>query len=286
MLNSTFVGSFSRYNNRRVAELSDDQILRMAPSVFANQAHESRGARYAYIPTSEVLAGLRREGFTVTAAGQTNCRDEGKTPFTRHMLRLRHPDSAQLLNVGDEIPEIVLLNSHDGTSSYQLSAGVFRLACANGMVVQSSTVGDIKVRHTGRVVDDVLEGTARVIEQVRELAPVIQEYKGIALSRPEQLLLAETALDLRWDRDEEGNSLAPISPEGVLSVRRYDDRKDDLWTTFNRVQENLIKGGVRGHTTTGKRTTTRAVSGVTENVKLNKALWSLAEKFAQLKTAH
>jgi len=57
----------------------------------------------------------------------------------------------------------------------------------------------------------------------------------------------------------------------------------DLWTTFNTVQENLIRGGLRGRTAKGNRTSTRAVKGVSENVRLNKALWTLAEKMAQLK---
>ncbi|MEN9476374.1 MAG: hypothetical protein RLZZ300_515, partial [Pseudomonadota bacterium] len=42
--------------------LSDEQIRAVAPSIFAQAAHESRSARYTYIPTIEVLAGLRREG--------------------------------------------------------------------------------------------------------------------------------------------------------------------------------------------------------------------------------
>ena len=72
--------------------------------------------------------------------------------------------------------------------------------------------------------------------------------------------------------------------DSVLRPNRYEDRKPDLWTTFNRIQENIIRGGVRGHTTTGKRTTTREVGGVSENVRLNKALWALADGMAQIKT--
>lgn len=43
--------------------LSDDQIRRVAPSIFADGKHESRSERYTYIPTIEVLRGLRNEGF-------------------------------------------------------------------------------------------------------------------------------------------------------------------------------------------------------------------------------
>jgi hypothetical protein len=34
--------------------LSDDQIHRVAPSIFADAPHESRSQRYAYIPTAAV----------------------------------------------------------------------------------------------------------------------------------------------------------------------------------------------------------------------------------------
>ena len=56
--------------------LSDDQIRRVAPSIFAEAAHESRSARYTYIPTIEVLNGLRNEGFQPFMACQTRVRNE------------------------------------------------------------------------------------------------------------------------------------------------------------------------------------------------------------------
>jgi len=43
--------------------LSDDQIRRVAPSIFADAPHESRSERYSYIPTATVLTELRKEGF-------------------------------------------------------------------------------------------------------------------------------------------------------------------------------------------------------------------------------
>ncbi|MBV8275090.1 MAG: DUF932 domain-containing protein, partial [Verrucomicrobia bacterium] len=32
-------------------------------------------------------------------------------------------------------PEVVLVNSHDKSSAYQLHCGLFRLVCTNGMVI-------------------------------------------------------------------------------------------------------------------------------------------------------
>ena len=43
--------------------LSDEQIRTVAPSIFAEDKHESRSDRYRYIATGAVLSELRKEGF-------------------------------------------------------------------------------------------------------------------------------------------------------------------------------------------------------------------------------
>lgn len=273
----------STYGFRTTRALTDEEIRRAAPSVFAAEAHESRGERYGFIPTSDVLAGLRREGFEVFKAQQTRCRDEGKRAFTKHLLRLRHPDLGNVQTVGAEVPEIVLINSHDGTSSYQLLAGFFRLVCSNGLIVATSQLDDVKVRHSGNVVHDVIEGSCRVIDNLKQIAPQVDAYKTITLDHDEQRIFAEAAAAVRWDADGAGNLQAPIEPTDLLRARRWEDRENTLWSTYNRVQENLLKGGLRGRTATGKRTSTRAIGSVNEDVKTNRALWLLTEKFAQLK---
>ena len=258
---------------RSTSPLSNDQIARYAPSVLAQEAHESRGERYTFIPTIEVLDGLRREGFQPFEVRQTRVRDQSKREHTKHLVRLRHESSITSV---EEVPEIILLNSHDGTSSYQLLSGFFRFVCSNGLIA-GDVCNDIRVRHSGNVVDDVIEGAVRVLDNVEEIAGRIDTYKSITLAPEEATVFANAALQLRWD------DKAPVQAEQVLRTRRWADNKADLWTTFNRVQENLLKGGLSARTTTGRRTSTRAVGGVNENVKLNRALWSLADGLAQLK---
>ena len=258
---------------RSNAPLSNEQIARYAPSVLAQEAHESRGDRYTFIPTIEVLDGLRREGFQPFEVRQTRVRDQSKREHTKHLVRLRHESS---ITSAEEVPEIILLNSHDGTSSYQLLSGFFRFVCSNGLIA-GDVCNDIRVRHSGNVVDDVIEGAVRVLDNVEEIAGRIDTYKSITLAPEEATVFANAALQLRWD------DKAPVQAEQVLRTRRWADNKADLWTTFNRVQENLLKGGLSARTATGRRTSTRAVGGVNENVKLNRALWSLADGLAQLK---
>lgn len=260
---------------RSAYPLSIEQIARTAPSVLASKAHDSRSDRYAYIPTMEIIDGMRREGFEVYAVGQNRTRSAEKREFTKHVVRMRHISMATP-KVGDSIPEIILTNSHDGSSGYQLSSGFFRLVCSNGMVVGNAT-NDISVRHSGNVMDNVIEGATRVLDDLQLGMERIQEFQDIQLNRDEQVLLASSALQLRYD------GAAPLQSSSLLTVRRWDDKKDDLWTVFNRIQENVIKGGLRARTANGRRTSTRAVTGVTEDLKLNKALWSLADGMAQLK---
>lgn len=269
-----YARSSNQSSFRSTSPLSNEQIARYAPSVLAQEAHESRGERYTFIPTIEVLDGLRREGFQPFEVRQTRVRDQSKREHTKHLVRLRHESS---ITSAEEVPEIILLNSHDGSSSYQLLSGFFRFVCSNGLIA-GDVCNDIRVRHSGNVVDDVIEGAVRVLDNVEEIAGRIDTYKSITLAPEEATVFANAALQLRWDEDK-----APVQADQVLRTRRWADNKADLWTTFNRVQENLLKGGLSGRSTTGRRTSTRAVGGVNENVKLNRALWSLADGLAQLK---
>ena len=70
--------------------LTNDQIAEVAPSILAHTAHESRSARYSYIPTVDVLDALRKEGFQPFMVCQTRVRNEDMRDFTKHMIRLRH----------------------------------------------------------------------------------------------------------------------------------------------------------------------------------------------------
>ena len=155
---------------RSKSPLTDEQIRNVAPSVFADAAHSSRSARYSTIPTSEVLASLRREGFQPFAVTQGGSRDEQKRDFTKHMLRLRH-ESTMGAQVGDSFQEIVLVNSHDGTSSYQLMAGMFRLVCSNGMVVGAGNGFDeVRIKHAGNVIPAVIDGCVEILGRLPEVS--------------------------------------------------------------------------------------------------------------------
>jgi Domain of unknown function (DUF932) len=271
----------SRFNHqspslRSTEPLTDEQLRRVAPSIFADAKHASRSERYTYIPTSTVLTGLRKEGFEPFMVAQTRVRDDSKREHTKHMLRLRH---ASQINDA-EANEVILLNSHDGTSSYQMMAGLLRFVCMNGLVC-GDTVADIRVPHKGPIVDEVIDGAFEIVagfDRVRERRDAM---RALTLEPAEADILARAAIALKYEPD--ATKPAPVTEAQVLAPRRAADTGSDLWSRFNCLQENLTRGGLPTRTTNGRRLHTRAVQGIDQSVKVNRALWMLAEEMQRLK---
>ena len=255
--------------------LSDDQIRAVAPSIFADAPHESRSERYSYIPTATVLQELRGEGFEPFMVCQTRVRADDRRDYTKHMIRLRH---ASQIN-GREANEIILLNSHDGTSSYQMLAGMFRFVCKNGLVC-GDTVADVRVPHKGDVAGQVIEGAYEVLHGFDRAQESRDAMQAVTLDNGEAEVFAHAALALKYD---DPNKPAPVTETQVLASRRHDDDRRDLWSVFNRTQENLLRGGLLGRSANGRRQTTRPVQGIDQDLRLNRSMWLLADGLRQLK---
>lgn len=268
---------------RSETPLAEELMRQAAPSIFAQGKHASRSERYAYIPTIEVLRGLRKEGFEPFMVAQSKSRIAGKTDFTKHMIRMRH---AGQVSAQTEANEIILINSHDGASSYQMLAGVFRFVCCNGLVV-GEVANDIRIPHKGNIQNDVIEGAFRVLEDFEAVDESVDAMKVLQLQPPEQIAFATAALALRFgERGVEetgGHEPAPVTAEQLMDARRPEDIGHTLWTTFQRVQENVIRGGQPGRSVQGRRIQTRAVGSIDRSVNLNRALWVLAEEMRKLK---
>jgi len=264
--------------------LEDQDIRRTASSVFANEAWQETSPSYRFLPTITVVNALRDSGYNVVKAAQSRCRLEGKGEFTKHMLRLRHSTYMNPLNVGDEVPEIVLINSHDRSSAFKFMLGIFRLVCSNGMVVASQKIESLSVRHMGsnNLLNEVIDVTAEIINEAPKAVEQINRFKSIPLTPDEQLAFAS------WARELMSTSIN-IEPSRLLRVRRYYDNGNadgsrDIWKTFNIIQENIIRGGIRGVNANNRLMRTREVRSVQGDININRALWALTEQLAKIKT--
>ena len=256
---------------------AEQYLFNRAPSIFAGNPQPTLSDKYAFVPTIELLRPLFDEGFTVSKVSESRVRVPGNAAFARHQLRLRIPGQGQ---VGDAVPEIVVINSHNGSSALDIRAGLYRLVCSNGLTVGNDLFSSHQ-RHVGIDADGVIEGVFSVVRELPLLLDTVNQWKGIHLDGIQQDAFAKDAALLRWDADENGS--LPIAAGNLLRSQRWDDQGTDLWRVYNRVQERLIKGGVRAVGSTGRIARSRAVGSVGEDARINKGLWNLAEHYA---TAH
>jgi hypothetical protein len=198
------------------------------------------------------------------------------------MIRMRHVTRDGGHPNRPEANEIILINSHDGASSYQLMCGQFRFVCCNGLVV-GDVANDIRVQHKGNVRDEVIDGAFRVLDSFPAVEASTDAMKAIQLHPEEERVFARAALTLRYGERGEGQPPAPIGSEQLLQVRRPEDQGNSLFMALQRMQEHLTRGGLPGRTVQGRRMRTREVASIDRNVSLNRALWMLAEEMRRLK---
>lgn len=264
--------------------LSLDTIRTACPAVFAEDKHFSRSEKYTFISTLQLLHGLAAQGFYPHSIIHAGSKDDGRRGFVKHFIRLRRQET---LGRGGVHFEVCVLGSHDGSTSEQIFGGFLRAICKNGCIWFDQGAKKIIIPHKGDVLGQVVEGAFSVIGQAEIAYDSIDNLRRIELSRDEQLAFAAAASVARFDAD------SPVTPAALLVPRRDGDRANDLWTTFNRVQENVIRGGIGfvgeqrlpdGRTRTIHRHTApiRSVDG---DVRLNRALWTLADELAKIKSA-
>ncbi|MGA9778704.1 MAG: DUF932 domain-containing protein [Verrucomicrobiia bacterium] len=154
---------------------------------------------------------------------------------------------------------------------------MFRLVCGNGLIVSDVCFQRVSIRHTGFEPSLVVDASLKVLDSLPQLTDAVESFRARRLTPAESKAFAESAILLRYD----DLPTAPISAEKLLEPRRNEDIGNNLWNTLNRVQEGVLRGGLKDYSrrkADGKRhPRTRAVAGLDENVRLNKALWHLAE---------
>ena len=218
--------------------LTNQEILNIAPSTGATHPHEEVSGKYTFIPTIEVVDILRKDGWIPTRVTEAGFRNSDNNGFQKHLIRFQHSD---LMLKTEEAIEAVLINSHNRSCSYKLMTGVYRFVCMNGMVV-GDTFNSIAIKHINFEAKDVIEASHKVLETAPVVTRSIEEMKATRMHESEKEAYAQSVLQLVYDEPES----APIGTRQLLSPRRKQDREPDLWTTFNIVQENIIKGGLKG----------------------------------------
>ena len=254
------------YGNAFDQFLDPTAIRSHAPAVYAAGAHGSTSRTYAFLSTSRLLSALADVGFLPVTATQTRTRVTSPE-HARHIVRLRR--RFETIDLPDAIPELILLNSHDGTSAYQLRLGLYRVHCRNGLIVSEGAFPVFRVTHRGDILEDLIRAAVRAAENFEAVATEVRRLEAVTLSEDQRGEFASRAVALRYPNGAPGG----LTARSLLVPRRTEDAGTSAWVTFNVVQENTLRGGISYVGKPGRRRSTRSISSIKSNLRLNTGLW-------------
>jgi len=256
--------------------LTINQLKEQAPALFTEQPHYDVSDKYHFIPTIDVVNEIKANNWYPVSVSEASVRDLDKDGYQQHLVRFRHFDD--LLHPQENAVELLLFNSHDRSKSFSISAGIYRFVCSNGLIIADSVFESYKIKHLGDRNNDVATAVASITEVKPKLMQKIQKLESIELTQLEQESFARSSIPLRFDKHLQ------VDYKDLLIPHRNEDTKDDLYTTLNVIQENLLRGNVSGtNKETGRRFTSREITSIGKDVDVNQGLWDIAERIASIK---
>ena len=244
-----------------------DQVKEVAPSIFATSASPKVSNRYTFVPTMDIVENFQREGWEIESVKQT-----GKGVYGLHEIKFRN---GELPKVGDTLVEAIVKNSHNGMATLNISAGLHRLVCANGLTVPTSLSESFKVRHTGFELDDVKRLTEDFSKRLPLIEGSVNRMMERELSTDEKLDFVRKSAEVRW---KTGSIPVTLDYEEILNPLRDADNGDSLWQVFNVVQEKWVRGGIQYKSNGGRKTKLRTLNDILNTNRINTKLWELAEE--------
>lgn len=260
--------------------LTRHDLTNQLPSALAESHDGRRSNRYTFVPTTEIVDSMEANGWGVVRARGPKSRTELSRGFGLHQLEFQDrnavafvdPRSHGLATSKPIFPRIHIINSHNGTSRFEVLAGLYAMVCSNGLMVSAGSIGEFSVRHNSSF---NAEEAHRIIGQFRErmasLSESIDVWGRINMDSEQQRAFATAAARIRWNKPDD------IMPDAdtLLQRRRTEDNGSNLWTVFNVVQENVIGGGFKR-----SRRVARPISQLRESNRINAELWDLAQNTA------
>lgn len=267
--------SANNFKQGVITSISMDTARAAAPAIFATSpAPTIKSPKYQFTPTFEVIDYMKDMGYALTGVKQSMSNVDLRKNWGIHIVKFQHPDLFIKNPEGDveARPEVVLINSHDGTRPIQFEMGLFRLVCENGLVIKDQDMGSFRERHTKLTFQGVKDLISEKVDGLKTVVSKISKWNMIEMSDKERYNFAVEALALRLSNDRKPEQYEIMD---MLSPKRSADEGKTLWKTYNIVQENLIKGGFQLNNRQA-----RAIKNPIEDFTLNQDLWTLAGSYA------
>lgn len=266
----------SNFKNNVITSVSLDKAKDLAPAIFATSpAPTIKSPKYQFTPTFEVIEHMQDMGYLLTGVKQSKSGVDLRKNWGIHITRFQHPD-LYIKNSQGEVearPEVVLINSHDGTRPIQFEMGLFRLVCENGLVIKDKDMGSFRERHTKYTFSELKNLIDEKVSGLTDVVGKINLWSGVEMTDKQRFNFAVEALALRMGTDRQPEQYEIMD---ILNPKRKADEGNTLWNTFNILQENLVKGGFQLNNRQA-----RAIKNPIEDFNINQGLWSLADSYAK-----
>ena len=261
--------------------LTNEELFNQAPSIFAQTEIDGLSDRYAFVPTYKIIDTFREAGYFPILSGESRVRKEENEGYQKHFIQFRSLDNLLRPNASQEYADIILVNDHSGKSSFKVILSYWRTICQNMLLVPSHTFVSTSIIHSGFQDNKIQRAIEEVTEYMPKMEEEIETFKSITLSPIEQYALAKAAIDLRFDTNKH-----QVDPHELLKIHRQEDSETSLWVIFNRIQEGIIRGGVKGkNLETNRNFTSKPINAIDANFSLNQELWSTVKLMADFKTS-
>lgn len=210
-----------------------------------------------YIETLEAVRMLQDYGWKLEGVAEQRNRNR---KIDSNYVQLLHPDFSLLNKNGkkDVISSITISNSCDGKKPLEIHLGAFRLVCSNGLL-KKDTVEEHKIKHIEVNYLNLNKFILNMNSKTQLMLNEIKSLKERNLTSEEIRNFAFEAAKLRYSKEE----LEEFDINSLLTVNREEDKGNDVWTVFNRIQESL----------------TCDISNLETDININKKLYSLTEQF-------
>lgn len=209
-----------------------------------------------YIDSREIVNSLQKEGWFLKGVCEQRTRSTRKV--NSHFLQLHHPDFSMKDNRGktDSLCSVTIKNSCNGKSPLEMHLGMFRLVCSNGLI-RKETMFEQKIKHIEANKQNLNHLIYNFTQKQDLILNSFQKLKTKNLSPDKIREFAYRAAKLRF------TDLENVNIDSLYSVNRPEDNANDIYTVFNRIQENL----------------TSDVHDMEKDIVLNKNLLELAETY-------
>jgi hypothetical protein len=237
---------------------------------------------YGFIDSSKIIERFESKGWKCISAKQAATKNIDREGYQKHLLKFTHNDFSVVEGLSSDNktrPELVLLNSHDGTSAMRLFFGFTRIACLNG-IIAGTAFNSIRLIHNQNMVKGIDNAIETMVNGLPDVLDKVRHYSNIPLSESQMMELAHRAAELRLTNTK---GIQDINLYAMFNLNRYQDKGSDAYTLFNVIQEKVIRGGIKykqlnEKTNFVEKRTTRAISSVSQSVKLNQGLWNILEE--------